>query len=95
MWIGGDAEGIYTIDPKLNFQSFHFEKDFATDLLKNYYGVSVSVFFNWQQQSGVLPASYFLRFVTTQNKNWIALNRIVSYYDKLQKKSSAYPNYQN
>lgn len=86
MWIGGDAEGIYTIDPKLNFQSFSFEKDFTTDLLKNYYGVSVSDFFNWQDRNGVLPSSYFLRSVTTQNKNWIALNRIVSYYDHLQKK---------
>lgn len=86
MWIGGDAEGIYTIDPKLNFQSFSFEKDFTTDLLKNYYGVSVSVFFNWQDRNGVLPSSYFLRSVTTQNKNWIALNRIVSYYDHLHKK---------
>ena len=86
MWIGGDAEGIYTIDPKLNFQSFIFEKDFATDLLKNYYGVSGSDFFNWQKQNGVLPASYFLRSVTSQNKNWISLNRIVSYYDKLQEK---------
>lgn len=86
MWIGGDAEGIYTIDPKLNFQSFTFEKDFAADLLKNYYGVSISDFFDWQNRNGILPASYFLRFVTSQNKNWIALNRIVSYYDKLQKK---------
>ncbi|WP_265427179.1 hybrid sensor histidine kinase/response regulator transcription factor [Chryseobacterium sp. YIM B08800] len=86
LWIGGDAEGIYTIDPKLDFQSFSFEKDFTTDLLKNYYGVSVSNFYNWQDRNGVLPSSYFLRSVTTQNKNWIALNRIVSYYDHLQKK---------
>lgn len=86
MWIGGDAEGIYTVDPKLNFQSFHFEKDFAADLLKNYYGISLYDFFNWKKQNGILPASYFLRSVTTQNKNWIALNRTVSYYDTPQKK---------
>lgn len=85
-WIGGDAEGIYTVDPKLNFQSFAFEKDFAADLLKNYYGVSISDFFDWQNRNGVLSASYFLRSVTTQNKNWITLNRIVSYYDYLEKK---------
>lgn len=85
-WIGGDAEGVYTIDPKLDFQSFSFEKDFTTDVLKNYYGVSVSDFFDWQNRNGVLPSSYFLRSVTTQNKNWIALNRIVSHYDHLQKK---------
>ncbi len=81
MWIGGDAEGIYTIDPKLNFQSFHFEKDFAADLLKNFYGISAYDFFNWKEQYGVLPSSYFLRSVVGKNKNWIALNRIVSYYD--------------
>jgi signal transduction histidine kinase/DNA-binding response OmpR family regulator len=86
MWIGGDAEGIYTVDLKLNFKSFHFEKDFAADLLKNYYGISVNDFFNWQELNGILPASYFLRSVTAQNKNWIALNRVVSYYDHLQKK---------
>jgi len=85
LWIGGDAEGIYTVDPKLNFRSFSFEKDFATDLLKNYYGVSLNDFFNWPELNGILPASYFLRSATTPNKNWIALNRIVSYYDHLQK----------
>ncbi|WP_159479100.1 hybrid sensor histidine kinase/response regulator transcription factor [Chryseobacterium sp. 18068] len=86
MWIGGDAEGIYTVDPKLNFKSFHFEKDFAADLLKNYYGISLNNFFNWQELNGILPASYFLRSATAQNKNWIALDRVVSYYDHLQKK---------
>ncbi|MFL9835728.1 response regulator [Chryseobacterium terrae] len=86
MWIGGDAEGIYTIDPKLNFQSFQFEKDFASDLLKNFYEISAYEFFSWKDKYGVLPPSYFLRSVADKSKIWIALNRIVSYYDNSAKK---------
>ncbi|MFL9839274.1 ATP-binding protein [Flavobacterium sp. ST-75] len=86
-WVGSDAEGIYTIDTRINFKSFDYEDDFVIDLLKDVYGIDVVDFFNWRYNFvGVLQPSYSLRSQWNNDKHWLALNRTVGYFDtKLNK----------
>src|SRR5690606_5520968 len=86
-WVGSDAEGIYTIDTRINFKSFDYEDDFVIDLLKDVYRIDVVDFFNWRYNFvGVLQPSYSLRSQWNNDKHWLALNRTVGYFDtKLNK----------
>src|SRR5690606_34606822 len=46
IWIGSDAEGIYTIDCSLNFKSSYYREDFIIDVIKKAFAVSLTDFFN-------------------------------------------------
>lgn len=94
IWISPDTDGVYTIDTSTDFQAFKYKNDFILDLLENVYGIpSGKVFFGWKETyTGVLKPSYYLRSLSCNNKNWIALNRTVFYYDISQQKVIKLPD---
>ena len=86
IWVGGDAQGVYTIDTSVNFKTFEYESDFTIDLLEQEYGISASAYFGLEKyRAGGLSPSYFLRTAWYNQKHWIALNRTVCYYDAANK----------
>ncbi|MCE3076329.1 ATP-binding protein [Chryseobacterium gwangjuense] len=92
VWVGADTDGIYTIDYNVNFEAFSYKKDFITDLLKETYGISLHDFFDWDEQKlGVLQPSYYFRSAWNHQKEWIALNRTICYYDTKEKKVFKFP----
>lgn len=91
IWVGTDAEGVCMIDPSLNFESFSYKNDFIIDLLKDTYGISANDFFDWKEKKGILHPSYFFKSFWNQQKNWIALNRTVCYYDSSKKEIFRFP----
>ena len=84
IWLGTNAQGIHLIDLETPFfQSFTYNKDFATDMLQQEMGINLRQLVGWtaadQQFS---QPSYYIRSVYDKNKRfYFALKETVCYWN--------------
>ena len=94
IWLGTNAQGIRIIDLETPFfQSFNYNKDFASDMLQQEMGINLRQLVGWtaadQQFS---QPSYYIRSVYDVNKRfYLALKETVCYRNAGQNKLNILP----